>query len=181
MTSVAASTSVGSPSPSNTTSPGPNSQPSSNRGASEPGIERERLPLQPGDEVVGQRDPLERGTEHELARVQDEAPVANDLDQLGEVLLGELRVDVGRRVVAEHPEVAVDAQVDRRRLHAAVHQRVDDDATLGESLVDGDVGEDHAPDTTRRLRRFAGSGEGRLVASGPFAGVVQRQNISFPS
>ena len=51
--------------------------------------------------VVGQRNPLERGAEHELARVQDERAVAADLDQLGEVLLGELRVDVQQVVSAE--------------------------------------------------------------------------------
>ena len=56
----------------------------------------------------------------------------------------------GRRVVAEYAEVAIDPQVDGRRLHAAVHQRFDDDAAFGERLVDRDVGEDHGPDTTRR-------------------------------
>ena len=138
------------------------------------------LALEPRHEIVGQRDPLERRPEHELARVQNEAAFAPDLDQLGEVFLRELRVDVGRRVVAEHPKEAVDAQVDRRRLHAAVHQRVDDDAALGERLVNRDVGEEHGP-TLRGARRFAGRPRSRLVASPPFAGVVQRQNISFPS
>ena len=76
------------------------------------------LPLEPGDEVVGERDPLQRRAEHELARVEDERAVVADLDELGEVLLRLLRVDERRRVVAEHAEVAVDVQVDRRRLDA---------------------------------------------------------------
>ena len=35
-------------------------------------VEGERLSLEPGDEVVGQRDALERRAEHELAGVEDE-------------------------------------------------------------------------------------------------------------
>ena len=76
------------------------------------------LSLEPRHEIVGQRDALERGAEHELAGVEDERAVVADLDQLGEILLVLLRVDVGRGVVAEHAEVAVDVQVDRRRLDA---------------------------------------------------------------
>ena len=53
----------------------------------------------------------------------------------------------GRRVVAEDAEVAVDAEVDRRRLDGALVERVDDDAALGERLADRDVGEDHAGQT----------------------------------
>ena len=44
-----------------------------------------RLALQPRDQVVGQRHPLDRRAEHELARVQDEGLVAGDLDHLGQV------------------------------------------------------------------------------------------------
>ena len=47
-----------------------------------------RLALEPGDEVVGERHPLERGAEHELAGVEHERAVVGDLDQLGEVLDG---------------------------------------------------------------------------------------------
>ena len=90
---------------------------------SSPSRPSDDLALEPRDEVVGERDPLERRAEHELAGVEDERAVVADLDQLGEVLLRLLRVDVGRRVVAEDAEVAVDVEVDRRRLHAAVVER----------------------------------------------------------
>jgi len=119
-------------------------------------IESQCLALEPCDEIVGQCDALECGAEDELAGMKDEAAVGADLDQLGEVFLRELGVDEGRGVVAEDAEVAVDPQVDRRRLHAAFHQRLDDDAALGERLADGDIGEDHGADTTRGQRRFAG-------------------------
>ena len=85
------------------------------------------LALEPGHQVVGQRDALVGGAEHELARVEDERGVVLDLDDLGQVFLGLLRVDVRRGVVAEHPEVAVDVQVHGRRLHIPILDRVDDD------------------------------------------------------
>ena len=84
--------------------------------------------------------------------------VVVDLDQLGEVFLVLLRVDVGRGVVAEHAEVAVDVQVDRRRLHGLVAQRLDHDATGRELLPDGDVGQDHGGepiDSVSRLDRVS--------------------------
>ena len=75
--------------------------------------------------------------------MEDERVAVADLDDLGEVLLRFLRIDVRRRVVAEHAEVPVDPQVDRRRLHVALVERVDDDATGVERLTDGSVGQDH--------------------------------------
>ena len=84
----------------------------------QPEASERRLAVEAGDDVVGDRHHLERGAEHELAGMEDEATVVGDLDELGEVLLRLLRIDEGRRVVAEHAEVAVDPQVDRRRLHA---------------------------------------------------------------
>ena len=52
-----------------------------------------RLALEPGDEVVGQRHPLERRAEHELAGVEDERVVLVDLDELGQLLVVLLHVD----------------------------------------------------------------------------------------
>ena len=60
--------------------------------------------------------------ERELARVQDERLVALGLDQAGEVRLVDRRVDVRVAVVLEHPEVAVEPDVDARRLD---HRRVE--------------------------------------------------------
>ena len=54
---------------------------------SSPNRPRHDFALEPRDEIVGQRDALEGGAEHELAGVQDERAVVADLDQLGEVFL----------------------------------------------------------------------------------------------
>ena len=75
-----------------------------------------RLALKPAGDVVGQRDDLVGGPEHELARVQDERLVVVGLDQPGQVGLLHRRVDVRVAVVLEHPEVAVQPDVDARRL-----------------------------------------------------------------
>ena len=109
----------------------------------EPEAAQRALALQPRYEVVRQRYAFESGAEHELAGVEDERTSLTHLDQLGEVFLMLLGVDVGRGVVAEDAEVAVDVEVDRRRLHRLVAQRVDHDATGRELLPDGDVRQDH--------------------------------------
>ena len=109
----------------------------------QPESAKRRFSFEPRHEIVGQRDPLEGGAEDELAGVEDERAVLVDLDQLGEVLLVLLRVDVGRRVVAEHAEVAVDVEVDRRRLHRVVAEGLDDDAPGLERFPDGDIRQDH--------------------------------------
>ena len=75
-----------------------------------------RLPFEPRDEVVGKPDPFERRAEHELAWMEDEGRAVLDLDELGQVLLFLANVDVRIAVVVENPEVAVDADVDARRL-----------------------------------------------------------------
>ena len=89
------------------------------------------FPFESRNEVVGLRDALQRRAEHELAGVQDEGAVVVDLDQLGEIFLRLLRVDERRRVVAEDAEVAVDPQVDGRRLDRTFAERIDDDAAVG--------------------------------------------------
>ena len=81
--------------------------------------------------------------EHELARVEDEGLVVVDLDELGQVLHRLLDVDVRVARVAEDAEVAVDANVDARRLDEALVERVDSDAPLGHEAADRAVGEDH--------------------------------------
>src|SRR5947208_3305920 len=53
-----------------------------------------RLPFETRDQVIGERDPLERRPQHELAGVEDERPLAVDLHELGQVLLRLLDVDV---------------------------------------------------------------------------------------
>jgi hypothetical protein len=103
-----------------------------------------RFPFQPRDEIVRKRDPLQGGSEHEFARVQDECLVALDLDELRQVLLLRLDVDVRVAGIAENAEVAVDPHVERRRLHEVGLERLDADAPVGQQLPDRPVGQDHA-------------------------------------
>ena len=104
-----------------------------------------RLAFEAPHEVVGQLDPLGRGPQHELARVQHEGPVGvvGDLHQFGEVLQVLLHVDDARGVVAEDAEEPVDGEVDRRRLDARLVEGVDLDAAVPEGFSDAAVGEDH--------------------------------------
>ena len=81
--------------------------------------------LEARDEIVGQLDPFQRLAQHELARVQDERVVAVDRHQVRQVGLGCAHVDVRVAVVAEHAEVGIQVQVDRRRLKARRIVRVD--------------------------------------------------------
>src|SRR5436190_18307242 len=93
--------------------------------------------------------------------MEDEGAAVGDLDQLGQILLGLLRIDVGGRVVAKDAKEAVDAKVDGRRLDAAVEQRVDDDRAVVERLADRAVGEDHAGGSLH-TRSIRGSSQARL-------------------
>jgi hypothetical protein len=85
------------------------------------------LALQPRGQVVGQRDDLVRAGQHELAGVQDERLVPLRLHQAGQIRLLDGGVDVRVPVILEHPEVAVEAHVDTRRLHHGVVEGIDAD------------------------------------------------------
>ncbi len=85
------------------------------------------LPLQARGEVVGQGHDLVGRGEHELTGVEDEGLVALRLHQPGQVRLFDGGVDVGVAVVLEHPEVAVEAHVDTRRLHHGFVVGIDPD------------------------------------------------------
>ena len=127
-----------------------------------------RLALQAGDEIVGQRDALERGAEDELTRMEDERLPFRDLDELGQILLGLLRVDEGRGVVAEDAEVAVDVEVDGAGLHRAVGQWVDDDAARGQLVADRAVRQDHGGAAYRpSLGAAVGTRSARTVTTTP--------------
>ena len=56
---------------------------------------RGALTLEACDEIVGERDPLQRRRENELARVKDEGLLVLRLDELRQVLHRLLHVDVG--------------------------------------------------------------------------------------
>ena len=138
------------------------------------------LLLEAADEVAGERDPLRRRPEHELARVQDQGVVLTDLDELGELFLVLHHVDHSLAVVPEHPEEPVDMEVHRRRLDTPLREGIDDDAAGGKLVADRTVGQDHG-----RLARYSDTAVRRAArrerGGGMQAGVVQRQNISFPS
>ena len=97
------------------------------------------LALEPGHQVVGERHPLEGRAQDELPGVEDQGLPVGDLDQLGQVLEVLPDVDDAHGVVAEEPKVAVDVQVDRRRLDAAGAQGVDDDPLGIELFADGPI------------------------------------------
>src|SRR5699024_10906302 len=99
--------------------------------------------------VGGQLHPFGGGAEHELAGVEDERAfvLRGHLDEFGQILEVLFDVDDRRRVVAEHPEVAIDRDVDRRWLDAALTERIDLDATRRERLADAAIGEDHVGST----------------------------------
>ena len=109
-----------------------------------------RLPLQPGDEIVRKHDSLERRSEHEFARVQDERSLIVDLDELRQVLLRFPDIDVGVPRVVEDAEEPIDADVDARRLEQRIVVGVDEDPTLVQQSRDRPVGEDHGRDSTVR-------------------------------
>jgi hypothetical protein len=125
------------------------------------------LSFEPRDEVVGEGDPLERRSQHELARMEDERlAVVLDHDFLCEVLLGLADVDECVARVVEDAKVAVDTNIDARRLQKSGVVRVDTDAAFVEETLDRPVGEDHGGDSTGRpggvSRRHAGC---RLLAA----------------
>ena len=70
------------------------------------------LTFQARGDLVGQREALEGGGQHELAGVEDERVAFGDLYQRGQLVLAQLRVDVGVLRVVEDAEEPV---------HAAVH------------------------------------------------------------
>ncbi len=80
--------------------------------------------------------------------MEDERLVLIDLDELRELLEVLLHVDMAHRVVAEHAEPPVEAQVDRRGLEPGRVERVDDDPARVEVFADGAVGEDHFASVT---------------------------------
>jgi hypothetical protein len=101
------------------------------------------LPLDARHEVIGDAHSLGRCSQHELAGVEDEDIVGSDLDEFGEVLLVFLHVNNAGGVVAKHPEVAVNAKVNRRRLHVGRFERIDHDPSGGNLFSKGAIRQDH--------------------------------------
>ena len=100
----------------------------------------------------GMRDDLERRAEHELARVQHERLVAVGLDQRGQVVLLQRRVDVGVPGVVEDPEEPVEPDVDARGLHQPRVVGLQAEAPLGDRGLDVAVGQQHGAESRESLR-----------------------------
>ena len=116
---------------------------------SRPSRPSEALALEPGDEVIGQGDPLERGAEDELAGMEDERLVAGDLDELGQLRLVRARVDDRGAGVAEDPEPVPEVEVDARRLDRVGQVQVDDDPPGLDLGADVAVGQRSCADDLR--------------------------------
>jgi hypothetical protein len=101
------------------------------------------LPIESGDDIVREPDPLKRRAEHELTGVEDEWPLVVDLDELGQVVLRLLDVDEGVARVVEDAEEAVHPHVDARRLEQLAVIRLDLDPALVEQPRDRSVRQDH--------------------------------------
>jgi hypothetical protein len=68
--------------------------------------------------------------------MEDEGRSVLDLDELGQVFLLLANVDIGVAVVVENPEIAVDANVDARRLEQGIVVRIDLDAAFLQATRD---------------------------------------------
>ena len=134
--------------------------------AAEPGVDEARrrvgeqaeaaeraLAFQPSGEVVGQRDGLERRTEHELTRMEHEGVVAVRLDRSSELVLLLPRVDVGVAGVLEHPEVAVEPHVDAGGLQHGGVPWFEHQPAVGQLLGEVAVREEHGATLRLPLRR----------------------------
>ena len=97
------------------------------------------LSFDSGDKIVRHTTPLGSRSEHELPRVEDEAVVLGQLHQFSQIFLVLLDVYDAEGVVAEHPEVPVDMDVDARRLNARRVKWLYDDATGGHFFANGSI------------------------------------------
>ncbi|GBD46143.1 hypothetical protein HRbin41_00964 [bacterium HR41] len=110
------------------------------------------LTFQAGDEVVGERHPLERLSEDEFARVEDERLVTVHLDQFGQVVHRRAHVDVGVAGVVEDAEATIDANVDARRLDHRLVERFDHYPSRRDLGANRAVAEDHRRECTGATR-----------------------------
>jgi len=94
------------------------------------------LPFEPCDQVVREPNALQGGAKNELAGMEDERRSVLDLDELGQVFLLLANIDIGVAVVVENPELAVDANVDARRLEQRIVVGIDLDAAFLQATRD---------------------------------------------
>ena len=110
------------------------------------------LPSSRAARSSGMRDDLERRAEHELPRVQHERLLAVRLDQRGQVVLLQRRVDVGVPGVVEDPEEPVEPDVDARGLHQRRVVGLEPEPPLGDRGLDVAVGQQHGAESRESPR-----------------------------
>src|SRR3954469_2527785 len=137
----------------------------------EPEPPQARLPFEPARDVIGEGDRLVGRAENELAGMQDERLTGRCLDHAGELVLLLGRIDVRIPMILEDAEVAVEANIDAGRLNHGRVIGVDDKPAVVDRGLQITVAQQHA------WRLSSAS----LARSRARAGVVQWQNISFPS
>ena len=120
-------------------------------GSMKPAVEWVSSPSRPSDDLPSSRPARSSGSvhsssvdpEHELAGMQHERLALGRLDEGGQLVLPQGRVDVGVAGVVEDPEQVVEADVDARRLDQAVVERVDPQPPGGDLGPDVAIGEQH--------------------------------------
>ena len=103
------------------------------------------LALQASGDVIRQRHDLVGRPEHELPWMQDERLIAIGLQKPREVGLLDARIDVRVLVVLEHPEPAVEPNVDAGRLDHRLGVGLDTHTARGDLGLQVTVGEQHGP------------------------------------
>ena len=83
------------------------------------------LPSSRAASSTPKRHHLKRRGEHELPRMQDERLTVRNLNDGGQIVLLQRRVDMGIQMVVEHPEPAVKPHVDTRRLDQIWLERIE--------------------------------------------------------
>src|SRR5580693_3459908 len=117
----------------------------------QPQASQRRLALQPARQVLRKRAQLQRRTKHELSGMQHEGFSVDRFHQAGQLVLLLRGVDVGVAGVVEHPEQAVEANIDAGRLDQSVVERVNSQPAGGDFGPKVAIGEQHATSVSARL------------------------------
>lgn len=135
------------------------------------------------NEIIRHTDAFERGPEHELTRVEHEHAVFGNFDQFGEVSLVDFDVDDASGVIAEYTKQIGEANVDGGWLDQSVIHRIDENSTGSEGFAQTSIRENHVSYRSWSQGEAADDSLRRppLASAKSSAGVVQWQNISFPS
>ena len=143
---------------------------------SNPRRPKRALAFEPGDDVVGQLDPLDRLAQHELAGMEDEGLVGPDGAQLGQVGLLDARIDERVAMVVEDAELMVEMEVHGGRLQAIGIEGVDPDPPGLQRRADVAVGEDAHGSTATDAGVTDGGWVGAAVAQRHGRRVSRRQH-----